>query len=148
MKRFIHAMAGGLALTLLLVFWLSSAASEVSGDHDLIRAVKTAILYALPALIVCLVVTGGSGMALGGQWRHSLIGVKKRRMAVAAGNGLLILVPSAIFLWWKAQAGAFDAQFAIVQAAELLSGAANIVLLSLNTRDGLGLRSRPRRSQG
>ena len=66
-------------------------------------------------------------------------------MKIIAANGILILMPSAFFLAFKAQAGAFDTAFYVVQAFEIVAGATNITLLSLNMRDGiaLGLRRKP-----
>jgi hypothetical protein len=57
---------------------------------------------------------------------------------------LLVLVPSALFLASKANAGSFDNTFYGVQGLELLLGAGNITLLSLNMRDGLRLTGRSR----
>ena len=67
---------------------------------------------------------------------------KSRRMKIIAANGILILMPSAFFLALKAQAGAFDTVFYTVQAFEIIAGATNITLLSLNMRDGMALRRR------
>ena len=39
--------------------------------------------------------------------------------------------------------GEFDRAFAAVQAIELIAGAVNITLLSLNMRDGFALRKKP-----
>ena len=50
-------------------------------------------------------------------------------MPILAANGILILIPAAVFLSFKAQSGAFDTIFYAVQAVELIAGAANIVLL-------------------
>jgi hypothetical protein len=63
-------------------------------------------------------------------------------MSIIAGNGLLILVPSAFYLASKAAAGDFDAWFYGVQALELAAGATNIALMALNVRDGLRLGGR------
>ena len=63
-------------------------------------------------------------------------------MPFIAGNGLLILIPAALFLASKARAGEFDTWFYVVQALELLAGATNITLLGLNMRDGLKLTGR------
>jgi hypothetical protein len=56
-----------------------------------------------------------------------------------------VLVPSALFLAYKARAGAFDASFYAVQVLELVAGATNITLLSLNMRDGLTMKGWLRR---
>ena len=49
-----------------------------------------------------------------------------------ATNGLLVLIPSALFLASKARAAEFDSVFHSMQALELAAGAANISVLGLN----------------
>jgi hypothetical protein len=61
-------------------------------------------------------------------------------MPLIAANGILVLIPAALFLAYKAGEGDFDAAFNAVQALELTAGAVNITLLGLNMRDGLKLR--------
>ena len=64
-----------------------------------------------------------------------------------AANGLLILVPSAVFLALRTGAGQFDTAFYAVQGLELVAGATNLTLLILNMRDGRALgRRRSRKS--
>tara|TARA_B100000678_G_C18161957_1_gene483430 strand:- start:918 stop:1151 length:234 start_codon:yes stop_codon:yes gene_type:complete len=65
-----------------------------------------------------------------------------RRMPVIAANGLLVLIPAALFLSWKAGADEIDSAFYAVQALELLAGAVNFTLLALNMRDGLRMTGR------
>ncbi len=60
-----------------------------------------------------------------------------KRMPFIAANGLLILLPAAIFLAQWASAGLFDSRFYLVQSIELFAGAFNLILMSLNIRDGL-----------
>ncbi|MGO9773237.1 MAG: hypothetical protein ACLPSW_27565, partial [Roseiarcus sp.] len=69
-----------------------------------------------------------------------------KRMPFIAANGVLILIPSALFLASKASAGVFDTSFYAVQALELIAGATNLTLLGLNMRDGLRLKGRLRRA--
>jgi hypothetical protein len=66
-------------------------------------------------------------------------------MPLIAANGLLVLIPSALFLAAKARAGEFDTTFYAVQALELAAGATNLILLGLNMRDGFKLSGRFRR---
>lgn len=66
-------------------------------------------------------------------------------MPIIAANGILILIPAALFLASKAQHAEFDGIFYTVQALELAAGATNIGLLSLNMRDGLKMKGRLRR---
>ena len=63
-------------------------------------------------------------------------------MPFVAANGIVILIPAALFLAWKADSYAFDAAFYAVQVVELVAGAVNLALLGLNVRDGLRLTGR------
>lgn len=138
----LHAAAGAVALLTICAFWLSTAVVELIGDAGQIAAVKTAILYGMAILIPAMAATGASGAALGRRMRLPLIAAKVRRMKIIAGNGLIVLVPSAVFLALRAQAGTFDTWFYAVQTVELVAGAVNIALLALNMRDGLRLSAR------
>lgn len=144
MKVIVHAMAGSAALAIVSTFWLSTVLSELRGDPATIALVKTAVLYGMGLLIPAMAIAGGSGFLLGRGWRSPSVARKALRMKMAAANGLVVLLPSAIFLALRADARDFDSAFVAVQALELLAGAANITLLSLNMRDGLRLR-RPSR---
>lgn len=146
MPRRIHPIAGALALLTSLTFWTATVLVETLGDTAAIVAVKTAIPWGLLILIPALAATGGSGLALARRRCGDLVAAKRRRMPLIAANGLLILVPSALFLAFKAQSGALDASFYAVQALELIAGAVNIVLLGLSLRDGLRLSGRLRRA--
>ncbi|WP_054309479.1 hypothetical protein [Mesorhizobium sp. 1M-11] len=143
MKAKVHAAAGAVALLAVVCFWLSTAAAELSGNVETIAAVKSAILTGMVVLIPAMAVAGASGFSLGKGWKSSIVQRKKRRMRFIAINGLLILLPSAYMLAGWAGQGRFDAAFVVVQALELAAGAANIILLSLNMRDGLALRRKP-----
>ena len=151
MKKLVHPVAGAIALLTIASFWFSTLISELSGSVEAVVAVKTAIPWGFLLLIPALAAAGGTGFSLVGGRAKGLAATKLKRMPVIAANGLLILVPSALFLAWKASAGEFDAAFYGVQAIELVAGAANLVLLGLNMRDGLRmtgrLRMRPRSAQ-
>ncbi len=140
MTRLIHPIAGTLALALIAVFWLSTALSEAFGSVGAVTLVKAAIPWGLLLLIPALAAAGLSGRHLAGRGRVPLVMSKQRRMPIIAANGLLILIPCAFYLAAKAGAGQFDTRFVAVQRAELVAGAVNIALLSLNMRDGLRLR--------
>ena len=92
-----------------------------------------------------MMAAGGSGFQLGKKMRGPLITAKRKRMIAIAANGILILMPSALYLSFKAQAGMFDAGFYAVQALEMVAGAVNITLLGLNMRDGLRMKGKLRR---
>ena len=133
----VHAIAGALAMLLITAFFVSSIAAELFASLETIAFVKRSIAWALIILIPALAATGGSGNQLSGKSKAPLITKKKKRMAFAAANGLIILVPCAMLLNALASKGAFDRTFYIIQAVELVAGAVNILLLGLNFRDGL-----------
>ncbi|RAP42875.1 hypothetical protein BYZ73_01460 [Rhodovulum viride] len=136
----LHAAAGTLGLGLIACFWLSTLGAELFGTPTQIAAVKTAIPYGLVLLVPALIAAGAGGARLAQHRRGPLVARKTRRMRIVAMNGLLILVPSALFLARKAEAQDFDAAFIVVQLAELVAGAANLMLLGANLRDGLAMR--------
>lgn len=135
MKTKIHGFFGVVALLCVLSFWTGTVVSEVFGDPADITLVKLSILKGMIVLIPAMMLAGGSGFSM--KWRGPMVERKKRRMKVIAANGMLILLPSAFFLSDRAQQGNFDAWFYGVQIIELLAGAANISLLSLNMKDGI-----------
>lgn len=144
MKARMHAFAGSLALLMVAAFWCSTVIAEVFLSTDAVVATKRAILFGIALLVPVLMITGGSGFALSGARTGKIFTVKKRRMRLIAMNGMLVLAPSALFLYWRAAAGQFDAAFVTVQSIELLAGAAQLALLGLNARDGLLLSGRMR----
>jgi hypothetical protein len=147
MPKHIHAVAGLVGLMTILSFWTSTVFSELFAGGETVALVKSMILKGMLILIPAMMVAGGSGRALAGGAGGAVVKAKKRRMAAIAGNGLLILAPSAFYLSWKANAGHFDGWFYGVQMLELVAGATNITLMTLNVRDGLrlsGSRTGPR----
>ena len=139
MFRMIHPLAGAVATLTIATFWLSTVLSELFGSREMIVAVKSAIPWGFLLLIPAMAAAGGSGFKLAGSQRAGLSAAKAKRMPLIAANGLLVLIPSALYLASKANAGAFDTSFYTVQALELLAGATNLTLLGLNMRDGLRL---------
>nr|WP_249158616.1 hypothetical protein [Bradyrhizobium jicamae] len=123
----------------IAIFWLSTSLAELFGSRTTVTMVKTAIPWGFLLLIPALAAAGGTGFFLAKGRRIGLIGAKLKRMPFIAGNGILILIPAALFLAFKAKAAEFDTIFYGVQTLELLSGAANIILLGLSMRDGLKL---------
>ena len=145
MLKLSHPVAGTVALLTIATFWLSTALSELFASHATVTAVKSAIPWGFLLLIPAIAAAGGSGFALAQGRRSRVVAAKIRRMPFIAANGILVLIPSALFLAAKAKAGAFDAWFDAVQAIELIVGATNIALLGLNMRDGLRMKGRLRR---
>lgn len=145
MLKILHPVAGTLAILTIATFWLSTALTELFASEATVAAVKTAIPWGFLLLIPALAAAGGSGFGLAKGRQAGLIGAKIKRMPWIAANGLLVLIPSALFLASKAKAAEFDASFYAVQALELAAGAANITLLGLNMRDGFKMKGRLRR---
>src|SRR5690606_30354079 len=139
MPRIIHPLAGMIALLTIATFWLSTAISELFLSEAVVVVVKTAIPWGFLLLVPALAAVGGSGFFLSHGQRQGLVGAKLKRMPFIAANGLLILIPAALFLAAKARAGEFDATFYGVQAVELIAGAVNITLLGMGMRDGMKL---------
>lgn len=148
MKSKLHGFFGSVALLCIVTFWVSTVVSELFLDQASVTAVKNAILAGMWVLIPAMAATGGSGFSLAGTRRGRLANIKMRRMKGVAANGLLILLPSAWMLASWANAGRFDSAFYTLQAVELVAGAVNVMLLTLNMRDGLRLTGQlvPKRS--
>lgn len=144
MPKIIHPIAGLIALLTIVAFWLSTAITELFLSETAIAAVKTAIPWGFLVLIPALAATGGTGFSMSKGRRAGLVSAKIRRMPLIAANGVLVLIPAALFLAFKAKTGEFDTAFFCVQALELLAGAANITLLGLNMRDGFKMKGRLR----
>ena len=148
MTKKAHFLAGLLATVTIATFFLSTILVELFGSHQAVATIKSLIVVpGLFVLVPAIMATGGSGFALSKSRQGGLVETKKKRMRFIAANGLLVLVPAAIFLDRWASAGAFDATFYLVQGVELLAGSVNLTLMGLNIRDGLKMSGRFRVSQ-
>ena len=132
----VHKIAAMLAVLMIAVFWTSTLVSEVFLGASAVVAVKTAVPYGFILLIPAIAAAGGTGFKLAKGRKAGLVGAKAKRMPFIAANGVLVLIPSAFYLAAKAEAGAFDTPFYMVQGLELLAGAINLALMGLNIRDG------------
>ncbi|SMP19983.1 hypothetical protein [Shimia sagamensis] len=141
----VHKAAAALATVTIATFWISTLISEVFLDHAAITAVKTTIPYGFFILIPAMAVAGATGFKLAKARKGGVLGKKSKRTPIVAANGILILIPAALFLATKAQAGSFDTPFYVVQILELIAGALNLTLLGLNIRDGRKLTAGKRR---
>jgi len=140
MMRRVHGVAAVLSLIFIATFWASTVISELLLSLEAVTAVKHGIAYALAGFIPVIMITATTGFAMSRKGTHPLVGAKRRRMPFIALNGLLVLLPLALYLYAKAKAGEFDAWFYPAQILEFIAGAANIILIGLNIRDGLRLR--------
>lgn len=140
-ERKIHVAVSLIATLCIASFFTSTLIVELFGSEDQIAMIKNLILMpGLLILIPAMAAIGGTGFALSKRRNDPLVDSKKKRMPFIAANGILVLIPCAIFLEQWASAGAFDTKFYIVQSIELLAGITNLSLMGLNIRDGLRLR--------
>ncbi len=143
MKNKIHRFAGIIAILCIATFWSSTLLVELFGTQEWIARFKHLIVFpGLFILVPFIALAGGTGFSLAKTRKGQLVSQKKRRMPIIGVNGLLILVPAAIYLDQLASTGSFDTKFYVVQGFELLAGAVNITLMSLNMRDGLKMAGR------
>jgi len=147
MTRRIHFLAGLLATLTIATFFSVSLFSELLGTKETIATVKALIVMpGLLLLIPAVAAMGISGVVLSRSRQGRLVAAKKKRMPFIAANGVLILVPCAIFLNRWAAAGTFDTTFYWVQGLEFLAGVTNLGLMGLNIRDGLKMSGAFRKS--
>jgi len=132
MTKKAHFLAGLLATVTIATFFLSTILVELFGSHQAVATIKSLIVMpGLFVLVPAIMATGGSGFALSKSRQGGLVETKKKRMRFIAANGLLVLVPAAIFLDRWASA----------------AGSVNLTLMGLNIRDGLKMSGRFRVSQ-
>ena len=138
MMNKIHPVAAVIATLCIATFFTSTILVELFGSHESIAMVKSLIVMpGLFILIPAIAATGGTGFALSKNRKGRLVESKKKRMPFIGANGLLVLLPAAIFLDQWATSGSFDTKFYFVQGLELMAGAVNLTLMGLNMRDGL-----------
>jgi hypothetical protein len=145
-KTALHALAATVALLTVVTFLTATVVAELFFDTLFVAAVKHAIVLGLWVLIPALALTAGTGFALGRGRTGRLLEGKRQRMPFIALNGLLGLLPAALFLNYKAQAGAFDTAFYLVQGLEFLLGMVQTGLLARNFLAGVRLSKGGRRS--
>ncbi len=130
---------------MIATFLFSTVLVELFGSHESVVFVKSLIVVpGIFVLVPAIVATGISGVFLYKHRQDKIVDKKKKRMLYIATNGLLVLVPCAIFLNYSASSGDFDNVFYTVQGVELLAGMINLTLMGLNVRDGLNMSGRIR----
>jgi len=144
----LHPIAGLIGFLTILTFWLSTVTSEVFGSIASVTSVKEIIPWGFLVVVPALAITGVSGFRMAGASTDPRIVAKRRRMPIVAANGILVLIPAALYLATLASRGDFGPLFYSVQAIELVAGAVNLTLMSLNIRDGLSLTARRRVREG
>jgi hypothetical protein len=146
MKQITHRIAAITATLCIATFFTSTVLVELFGSHEAVATIKSLIVMpGLLILVPAIAVTGGTGFSLSKSRKGRLVEAKKKRMPFIGANGVLVLIPCAIFLDRWASAGVFDASFYLVQAIELIAGAVNLMLMATNIRDGLRMSGRFRK---
>jgi hypothetical protein len=147
MVLILHRLASPIAILCVATFFSATIFVELFGTTESIAKLKSLIVWpGLFILVPSIAVAGVSGFALGKARSGKLVQQKKKRMPFIGANGILVLIPCAVFLDRWASVGAFDANFYIVQGIELLAGSINLVLMGMNMKDGLRMSSRFRHS--
>lgn len=147
MTLILHRLAAYIAILCVATFFSATIFVEFAGMDDSIAMVKSLILWpGLFILVPAVALAGGSGLTLAKSRGGRLVQQKKKRMPFIAVNGILVLIPCAIFLDRWASIGVFDVKFYIVQGVELLAGVINFTLMGMNMRDGYSMSGRFRRS--
>lgn len=147
MIKTIHPIAGVVGFLTILTFWTSTLYSELFTSYATVAFVKASVVKGLYLLVPAMIIVGATGMSIGRRRKDAPAVAKKKRMPIIAVNGLLILVPAAIYLNAKAGTGAFDTSFYVVQVVELIAGAANLTLMAMSIRDGRTMTARRRNLQ-
>jgi len=144
MKGMIHAVAGVLGFALVATFALSTVGSALSGSPGAIATVKGFNVGGMLVLLPALAGAGATGMSLLGKRKDPVALTKQVRGPRAFMTNLLVVLPAAVFLWYRASAGTFDALYYGAQAVELAAQVFSLVMIGLNIRDGLAIRGRIR----
>jgi len=140
MKKLVHRSAAITATLCIALFFSSTIFVELLGSYESIATLKSLIVTpGLFILVPAIAMTSASGLALAKSRDGILIKSKISRMPFIAINGLVILLPAAIFLNIWAASGMFDTRFYLVQGLELIVGLINLTLMGMNMRDGLKL---------
>lgn len=146
MMLVLHRLAAPIAVLCIATFFSATIFVELFGTAESIANLKSLIVWpGLFILVPAIALTGASGFFLAKARSGKLIQQKKKRMPFIGANGILVLIPCAVFLDRWASIGAFDTNFYIVQGIELLAGATNLFLMGMNIKDGLIMSGRFRR---
>lgn len=139
----LHRLAASAAILCIATFFSATIFVELFANGESIATLKSLIVWpGLFILVPSIALTGISGFVLAKSRSGKLVQQKKKRMPFIAANGILVLIPCAIFLDRWASVGAFDTHFYVLQGVELLAGAINLILMGMNMRDGFRMSGR------
>ncbi len=138
----IHKIFSIIAFLCISSFFMSTIIVEIFFDRVAIVNLKELIVYpGLFILVPSIIITAISGQKLATSYTDSkVIQRKQKRMPIIALNGIVLLIPCAIFLYIASNKNQFDILFYTVQSVELIAGCINLVLMGLNYRDGKNIK--------
>ena len=115
MLKRIHPITGVIGFLTILTFWTTTVASELFGSSEAVALVKQSIPWGFLVLVPALAIAGASGFAVSRNWKDPRIAKKQRRMPFIAANGIVILIPAALYLSVLASRRDFGALFYTVK---------------------------------
>lgn len=141
-KFLIHGIAAVAAVICITTFLCSTLISELFQNHELVAEVKHRIATTgLPVLVLAMIAAGLTGKGMARQGSRKTI-LKKKRMKLLIFVGIVVMIPSALFLDHKAGAGEFDRYFYGVQMTEVIFGFIQLRLAVMNFIVGMKLSGR------
>lgn len=136
-KSVFHGILGTFGTLTIASFLGSTLVAELFLPNSAVISVKYGIAhYGIYCLVAFMALTGISGNGLAKGYKGGLVGTKRKRMVVIALNGVLIMIPSALFLSHKASSGALDIYFYSVQVLETVVGSLQLFLMYKNFSEG------------
>ncbi len=143
----LHRVAGLMALGITTLFWVGTVFALAFGSEAIVAGMKLTVLYGIAFQLTALLVAGLSGRILAiNRLKEPPVARKLKRMLTAGALSFVVLLPSSVYLALKIQGASPDFHWKLAQAAELVAGAAVIILLVLNARDGFALHREKARS--
>ena len=131
----IHKVSGIVALLVISSFFISSLYGEIIGNHNIIIAIKTYIVFTIPVMLILMPTCAITGKKMAGKSKSQIVKSKNKRVKFIALNGI-ILITLAIVLYKRAINGEIDSDFLTIQIVEFVFGLTNIIMLGLMIKDG------------
>lgn len=126
-----------IAFLSIATFFTSTLIVELFFSHEVVAIVKSLIVC--PGLFILVPAMAITGITINKIAKSNkddkTIKAKQKRMPIIALNGIIILLPAAIYLNILASNGEFSTTFYIIQVFELLAGATNLTLMYKNIRN-------------
>ena len=129
-----------LAISTILIFFLTSLYAEVTGNPNTILSVKTFIIFAIPLMLIFMPTIAITGKKMIKLSDSQLLKNKANRIKWIALNGIGLMI-LAVVLYLRAKNHQIDATFMVLQLMEFCFGIINISILSLMIRDSFRIKT-------